>query len=334
MFKNSSLRIGKIGNVSIFVGWSWLIVLWLDYSRNSGPGGYKQKGWIFAELAAFIIMVCLHELTQAIFGMLAGGTVTEVHIAFLGRGSNLAVPQRPWPIILASLGGILGYAVALGVTIPMCYTFFVNRHGSADAAQFSLICLVINLVLLGWAVAPVYPLEGGKILRALLWYIFGRIRSLQIACVLGLLGTLCIVGLVIWLMTLGFNPIMWGLGAVMIGLQCIMGFREARILGVMGKIPRREDVVCPHCKQNPFYVNTITCVCGRDLDPFETRGQCGDCGSVTSVYACPHCRQQSLIAAWFGPTGLFEVQNTAPLPVITTNDQPKPEANPPPPAPL
>ena len=37
-------------------------------------------------------------------------------------------------------------------------------------------------------ILPVYPLDGGQILRSLLWFVMGRARSLMVATVLGLIG--------------------------------------------------------------------------------------------------------------------------------------------------
>jgi Zn-dependent protease len=52
--------------------------------------------------------------------------------------------------------------------------------------------LIFNLL-------PVYPLDGGQILQALLWFRFGEIRSLQIASMIGLIGSIPLGGLLLLL---------------------------------------------------------------------------------------------------------------------------------------
>jgi len=301
MVKNGALKVGRVAGVDVFVHWTWAIIVYLyvqDFSK-----AYTSQWWVAGQIAAFIGMVTLHDAVQIVFGKLAGGTVSEVCISFMGRGSNLVPPQRPGPIMLTYGGGVLAYAAMLGVTVPLFVMAYLDKRWNADVAYFSFITLIINCVLLAWTAAPVYPLAGGRILRALLWLVMGRERSLQVACVLGLLGTIGIVVLAVYM-----QSIWYGIMAVMIGIQCFSGFKEAKMLGLMRKLPRREDVACPHCKEHPIAVWSIKCPCGEELDPFETRGMCGVCGSVTAFMACPMCTQRSAIVEWFGPVWLFEVQ--------------------------
>src|SRR5207249_9621128 len=67
----------------------------------------------------------------------------------------------------------------------------------SDVAVFFRDLNLINAVLLGFNMLPIFPLDGGQIVRGLLWFPFGEIRSLQISSVIGLIGRaiLVIVGL-------------------------------------------------------------------------------------------------------------------------------------------
>jgi Zn-dependent protease len=62
----------------------------------------------------------------------------------------------------------------------------------------------LNLGLLIFNLLPIFPLDGGQILRGLLWYPFGEIRSLQIASVVGLVGGIALALVAVLLMGLDF----------------------------------------------------------------------------------------------------------------------------------
>ena len=81
------------------------------------------------------------------------------------------------------------------------------------------------MALLIFNLLPVYPLDGGQILRALLWFPFGEIRSLQIASVVGLIGgaALAVLALLSW-------SIWTGILAFFILSRAIAGWQYAKTM--------------------------------------------------------------------------------------------------------
>jgi Zn-dependent protease len=83
----------------------------------------------------------------------------------------------------------------------------------------------INLGLLLFNLMPIYPLDGGQILRAVLWFPLGEIRSLFIATAVGFVGGGALVLLAIWLQSLWI-----GIMAFFLLSQARLGWRHAHYL--------------------------------------------------------------------------------------------------------
>ena len=86
----------------------------------------------------------------------------------------------------------------------------------------------INLVLLIFNLLPVYPLDGGQILRSLLWFPLGEIRSLQIASVLGLVGAVVLAAVALLLRIM--QPIWVAVLAFFLISRAIAGWQYAKAL--------------------------------------------------------------------------------------------------------
>ena len=90
-----------------------------------------------------------------------------------------------------------------------------------DFVHFLFSISVINIVLLLFNLLPIYPLDGGQILQALLWFVIGRARSLMVSGILGLVAAAAVI--VLALVRLQDNWL--ALIAVFVAWQAWRGFR-------------------------------------------------------------------------------------------------------------
>ena len=179
-----SFRIGKIAGIEIDVHVSWLLVVVLfTWSLATGwfPALYKGwptlTYWLVGLLATLLLFasVFVHELSHALVARRRGLPVKNITLLIFGGISNIErEPQNPGtefqmafvgPLTSLALGG-LSYLLLLAS----------GRGTSPLSAILGYLC-VANLVLGIFNLLPGYPLDGGRVLRALVWKVSGSART-------------------------------------------------------------------------------------------------------------------------------------------------------------
>src|SRR5205814_1272429 len=128
-----------------------------------------------------------------------GGVANRIVLWPLGGVAFVNPPRRPGAYLWSIAAGPL-VNVALIPILAVAGNLVSQSENSlapTDAYRFITDLRYINFWLLIFNMLPVFPLDGGQIVRGLLWFPFGEIRSLQISSVIGLIGgaILGIVGL-------------------------------------------------------------------------------------------------------------------------------------------
>lgn len=163
-----------------------------------------------------------------------------------------------------------------------------------DVYAFVLSIMTIDIVLLVFNILPIYPLDGGKILRSLLWFVLGRARSLMVATVLGIVGIVGFIGVALYLRSIWMGAI----SAFML-MNCWGGLKQARALLRREKLPRRQGFACPTCQIPPLLGAKWKCdLCGQLFDTFETRAACPSCAKQFPMTMCGDCGTGHRMSEW------------------------------------
>src|SRR5215468_6120222 len=196
--REGSIRLFHFAGVDVFLHWSWFLVA--IYEIQGGHRRYSSVGWNIAEYLALFLIVTLHEFGHSLACRQVGGTANRIVLWPLGGVAFVDPPPRPGAALWSIAAGPL-VNVALAPILAALY-FMCQSSGwvSTMPDTFHLVraILAIDVGLLIFNILPVYPLDGGQILRALLWFVLGRARSLMVATILGIIGVVGIIGLALF----------------------------------------------------------------------------------------------------------------------------------------
>ena len=179
-----SLRLGKIAGIEISIHVSWLlIVVLLTWTLATGwfPDLYKGWStltyWIVSLLATLLLFasVLAHELAHSLVARARGLPVKSITLLIFGGVSNIEQePKKPGVEFQMAFVGPLTSLLLGGVSYLLLLA--IGRGTSPLSAILGY--LAVTNVLLGiFNLVPAFPLDGGRVLRSIVWKISGNVRT-------------------------------------------------------------------------------------------------------------------------------------------------------------
>jgi len=206
-----SLRIGSIAGINLYVHVSWLIILvLLSWSLATGwfatlyPGWSPLTYWVVSILAALFLFVSvlLHELSHSLVARARGLPVNSIVLFIFGGVSNIEQePRRPGVEFQMAFVGPLTSLVLGGISYLLLLAIGQGRSPLAAILAY----LAISNVLLGiFNLLPGFPLDGGRVLRSILWATSGSLKTAtRIATLVGQVVAYLLILFGIWLLFSG-----------------------------------------------------------------------------------------------------------------------------------
>jgi Zn-dependent protease len=292
--RQNAIRLFRFNGIDLSLHWSWFLVA--AYEIGGRQRTYTSIAWNIMEYLALFLIVMLHEFGHALACRQVGGVANQIVLWPLGGVAYVNPPQRPGATLWSIAAGPLVNVVLVGIFKILGSTMRTLGMPQTMPNGFLLIrsIALINLGLLLFNLLPIYPLDGGQILRSLLWFVMGRARSLMAAVVVGFLG---VAGLV--LLALRLQSMWLGVVAAFVFMNCFRGLKQAQALLRLAKLPGQTAYSCPSCKTSPPLGEYWKCsTCAKVFDTFQTQAVCPNCGTQFPKTACLDCGRAHPFSEW------------------------------------
>jgi len=262
------LRLGSLAGVEIRLDWSLLIIFGLItviLSSGTLPYWHPEWGtglvWLVGALAAvsFLASVLVHELSHALVGRRLGMRIERITLFVFGGMAHLEEEPATWrtELGMAIVGPLT--SLAIGVACLAAASSLVGpvqidpEDPAAAIADFGPLATLlvwlgpVNILLALFNLVPGFPLDGGRVLRAILW---GATNDLEratrwaarggqaFAWLLILAGFAMILGIQVPVFGAGLVPGLWlALIGWFLNNAAVMSYRRLHLQRALQDVP-------------------------------------------------------------------------------------------------
>jgi Zn-dependent protease/predicted transcriptional regulator len=180
----SSWRLGKILGVEVNIDPSWLVIFALitftlggSYFPQRFPGWPPELHWLIGLVASILFFgsVLAHELTHSLVAIRQGERVRNITLFIFGGVAQITEePDRPAKEFTMAIAGPLS-SLLIAVLFGIWWLLF--RTISQPLAALGGYLAMINAILAVFNLIPGFPLDGGRVLRAIIWGLTGNLKK-------------------------------------------------------------------------------------------------------------------------------------------------------------
>jgi Zn-dependent protease len=184
-----SFKIARIGgiDVRIHVTFFLLLAVLASYYGAQGGAGGALKVVIFFLLV--FLCVLLHEFGHAFAAKAYGIKTADITLLPIGGVARMErMPEKPaQELVVAIAGPLVNVVIAAGLILAISLTGNLDLREVLDPTKFSALwaLLYTNVMMVIFNLIPAFPLDGGRVLRALLATRLSYARATQIAATVG-----------------------------------------------------------------------------------------------------------------------------------------------------
>lgn len=188
----ANLNLGRISNIKIQIHWTFFfLIAWIVLVELNRGGSAESILFNIALVLAVFSCVVLHELGHALTAKRYGIATKNITLLPIGGVASLdKIPEAPkQELLVASAGPLVNLIIALLLYFLIPIKDFTNNNftetleylTSFTFKNFLLYLFIINIAIFAFNLIPAFPMDGGRIFRALLSFRIKRVKATQIA---------------------------------------------------------------------------------------------------------------------------------------------------------
>ncbi|HSB09348.1 MAG TPA: site-2 protease family protein [Blastocatellia bacterium] len=190
---HSQIKLGRIFGIEIGLHYSWLVIALLIVFSLAGHFREINPNWgdgvvlltAVATGVLFFAAIIAHELAHSLVAKLRGLPVRSITLFALGGVSQIdkEAPDAKTEFFVAVVGPLTSFLIGIAL-LALSLAFGWSASGTPNTPLLAMLVWLgyINIVLAVFNLIPGYPLDGGRVLRAIVWWINkDMVRSTRIA---------------------------------------------------------------------------------------------------------------------------------------------------------
>jgi len=229
-----SVPIVRIAAIQVRIHITFLLLIaWLAFGYYSQGATPAAAAGVLLVLLLFVCVV-LHEFGHALAAKAFGINTPDITLLPIGGVARLErMPEEPsQELIIAAAGPAVTAVIALGLFVAIGSRGDIDPRSALQSGDLLVNLLAINVWLLLFNLLPAFPMDGGRVLRALLATRLSYARATQIAATVG-------QG---FAFVFGFIGLLWNPLLIFIALFVYIGASQEAALAQMKDVSRRFPV--------------------------------------------------------------------------------------------
>lgn len=227
----NSLQLGIIGGIKVTVHWTFVLLIgWIVFINLRAGGTAESTFWSVLFVLLIFGCVVLHEFGHALAAKRYGIKTRSITLLPIGGLASLeSMPEKPQQELVVAIAGPVVNLLIAAIILPFVNpadVFTPDAIVAVHAGNLLPNLFSVNVILALFNMLPAFPMDGGRVLRALLGFKFKRHIATRVAASI---GQAISVGFII--LGLFFNPFLVFIGIfIFIGAQAEVGSTRTQFM--------------------------------------------------------------------------------------------------------